>query len=353
MAVHLPEDVLGDIYEAVDSRALSQGTFSLTEASTTVEYVFDIEDRPQDYSDWIVNDVVVTVLGANYVSEMKLCRVPPLRHPLHPSLYASRITGLRGEGPLGRTDEQIDFLGAEIAENTPIRWGTWKRLRFVVEYTLPQWRICADGEVDAEYKRYVVPELQPGVEVITIAAGQMKFAENPGPGYDPPTAINTQFQSETALVLPKQTFTLLWKSVPQEFISADGGQTFRKLEEYVGKVNQSEFLGRAAGTLLMNPPKLTRYACSLFLPPDYRPQILYDVLFEFSYFRPPKANPDSPYEGHNLLPWRGAKTSARGARYLYATDTGTTLGSPLFDRREFDNLFTHVNLDSTVIVGGP
>lgn len=345
MPVRTPTDFRPEMLrERFGTEASNSAAFSGDAASVAVPYIIDLEEFPQNRDSWFLLDIVAATLGTAYCEGTRLRRILPFRHPQYSSCYARRITGMRGIGP-----REGDTLKAGYAETTlyggsqlNAGWMGFKKYELTIEYENIPWRVVGDEAEEVEYARNTLLEIAPTVEQITIAAGNMAWAENSDGGG---TEAGDPFQSDYSVIIPAQTLTLKWLDVPADFISPDSGYSFPKLQNTQGCVNSDTFLGRAPGTLLLKTVELVRKVSPLFevVSGYYRPVVLYDVTFVMSYFDPPKGNALSAFRGHNLVPTRrGVATD--GVVYLLATRDGTTSGPKLYRERSFASLFTHHTL---------
>lgn len=354
---HVPTElnVATMLREAGDSRSSASATFGPDDASVTVPYIVEVEDLPQDSLSWIWNDIICTILGYARADGTILHREPALRHPLFPSLHATRVTNMRGESPMDyfwsepsrpgvdESEAKVDeFFNLLIADPKQVGWWKFKRIAFDVEYTLPPWDIKTDEDTTAEYQRHVVYDTEADIEVYEFQGGSFRYV-----GLFDSSGNPRPFISVTAAILGKQTLRMTWKDVPKSFLMPEGEFFPTKFTEVVGKVNEFPIFGKEAGTLLAKPIKITRKKKPLFLTDGAGirvPSIVYDVEFEFSYFKPPLAGGLSYVAaGHNLFPSRDGDDGTE-IKYYLATNNGTLSGRPLFAKYDFEKLFTHWSL---------
>jgi hypothetical protein len=362
LPAHVPTefDVATMLREVIDSQSSASASFGPEDATVTVPYIVDVEQLPQDSLSWIWNDIVCVCLGYPRADGKVLRREPPVRHPLFPSLYATRILNMRGAGPMDyfwsegseppppspappvTPETVIQFENLLLFDPKQVGWWKFKRILFEVEYTLPAWDIRTDEETEFEYLRNCVIETESDLESYEFQAGSFRFVDlfdaqgKPRP-----------FASTTAAVLSKKTYRVTWRDVPSGFLMPENKFFPDKFDRAVGRVNDAEFLGCAAGTLLCKPIRIARKKRPVFITEatgTRTPTVVYDCWFEFSHFDPPRpAGATNDVRGHNLFPARTDET-IDSIEWHFATNTGQLTGQRLFRSFDFASLFTHWSL---------
>lgn len=373
MPTHVPSefDVPTMLREVIESQSAASASFGPDDATVTVPYIVDVEDLPQDSLSWIWNDIICVCLGYPRVDGTLLRREPPIRHPLFPSLYATRVLNMRGAGPLDYfwiesseppppeeeeggeegnpplADTVAQFLDLLLFDPKQVGWWKFKRILFEVEYTLLPWDIRSDEETAFEYQRNCVIETESDIESYEFQGGSFRFVDLfDGEGKPRP------FASTTSAILSKKTYRVTWRDVPSNFLMEDGRFFPKKFDEAVGRVNEVEFLGNAAGTLLCKPVRMVRKKKAVFISEEdgtRKPTVVYDCTFEFSHFDPPRpAGATNDIRGHNLFPARTSEASD-SIEWHFATNTGEIAGQRLFGSYDFAKLFTHWSLDGGLL----
>ena len=277
--------------------------------------------------------VVQEILGAAKYNRTtgNLDRTLPVRHPEFDWLYASRITSVK-----------------------PMKWLDKLRLPFgtisgylysilTIVFTQPRWTMLPDSQIDSlygsprqEWRRFVERRPEPSGDVLSRPNNSLKWAETGGVSGP---AVGETINEPLGQFLPKATEILVWKRVPQVGLFSDGG-TGQPTNVYaaVGTVNNATFLGRPAGTLLLQPPRLVPLEVPT-IPAAVganenlgQPAIFYDVELPMLHFDPPNGGAT---RGHNLAPFKNGK-------WYKVVDvlTGTT---SLFPTSDFSNIFKMVS----------
>jgi len=296
--------------------------------------------------------VADTSINAAQQQVAHLVRYLPWRHPLFPWLWASDCT-LQFRGTAHQNASGFGFEPVyTIGDDHP--------LELRVTFTPRTYNVLSETDVGfsqannyagSEFKRFVTTIENPRVEFITPQGGNFQFQFA-----DPITTIifgqSAPINQATPVRLAKKELKWIWHDVPHSAIYS-GSIGEEKLADHiiegVGKINNAEFAGYPAGTLLMQPPRITPKSppiqpTDLGRPTiDYAP-IAYDVEYTVLHFDPPydpqsrtfpAGLPDAPTRGWNLFP---NAVSASDAWYL-ATRSGTIQGDRLYADYNYDLFF--------------
>lgn len=275
---------------------------------------------------------------------------------------------LRREQP--HWDAELPWLFAHSVSFSPIvteansdnpNNSPYRNTPFAVEgnrYANYKWRICTvkyrafrclflpDSSISTasdEYKRNVQTTCAARIELLSADGGgsTLKYAETgpSGPGISP----LVPFPAPVGVLLPKASVTLEWLNVDRAYLSANEYVFYpEKLFARMGTVNNAEFMGFPAGTLLMQPPEFIENPWPV--ASDTSADVEYDVLrsvtvrFHFDYFDPEQGATSPLTRGHNTFPWR-----ANGKFFLCTRDGSTSLDKAFLRYTDFSKLFTHVS----------
>jgi len=299
-------------------------------------------------------------------SNFTLHRANPEAHPNFPMLYAYEISftpfnpninPANPSAPLQFVSPWYGTGNQTVTLNIAFHTYVVCTVRFRnFRYSFIDDSLITDPRM--EWMRNVFLDLDPSVEALSAdGIGQLTFAENAGGGIGGPKAGTTPFPAPLAELLAKATFTLNWLNVPFEFLSVETDYFYpSNIIDCLGKVNSQEFPFNSndpffPGQLLFDSVKFTQKTFPVAAADPSSPLVSVDVAMSLKYFDPPKGNTtvNSPYFGHNLMPWRGGKLQGldipdpTGGLYFYATRGGTLDGPPLLQCIDFNNIFISPN----------
>lgn len=320
---------------------------------------------------WIAGDDVVPaitrILGSVQRGEDgRLIRGLPLKHPQFPWMVASTISNIQGHGG----EWTVTVSAPPVQSESLPSFALYPWYLYEVEFEHFPWQVCDDESVQVvettwfdddgveqdtvyakEYQRFVDVSFEPGIEVVTANYGQQKFRRDDA---DPPHGYT--FPGSPRVYVPKATVIIRWHFVPFDLLLDAQSTLFR----YQGRINQTAFMGFAAGSLLYLSPRVKRY-----VPPvPYASFGETGVSFDESYLcdieliceytdrttpsAPTPTNANWMAEGHNLLPWYGDR------QYYYVTAVDPTVGSPDTDQTKWvpqyrSCLFQHLFTDPTAL----
>lgn len=331
--------------ERVGSIAKASAGFGMEGGRASIEY-----QMPWDE----VTDFCKDCLGSVTVDGGSLKRTLPKAHPVYSWLFAERVSTIEGfqYNTTDMSDSQLEAPAIEY-------YAKYNYAKVVVEFAPRPYSLFADEsigtdtvehyndggvattkDVTYEYWRYTTYKTKPSVEYLTAQHGQFRMA-----GTDPD---GIAFPGQVRLIKKSKALAITWHQVPQSV--AEGDNIYNGL----GRVNQHDWWGYAAGTLLF-----LGYETSDPVPPPF-PEMVTDpdigtgvpatekivnITFNFQYSEPELGAPSSPSNasfiayGHNVVPW------FKDGAYYYAT-TGTTQaqdpveGIPAYLSYPFELLFT-------------
>lgn len=280
---------------------------------------------------------------APIVSAYQLRRVLPANHPRYRGLVCTSVSA-QPFRPTATT--YAPYRGFPVAPGPAI--AEYAYAYVTLTFGQVKYQLYTDELMQIfgkqEYERYTYVEPEPVLEVLGSGADILKFAAGPYSGQE--------FQGGPAAYLPKQRLRYHWIDVPSAWLF--NGEVPVNVKAGYGKVNQTDFLGFPAGTLLLQGATFEKRLLPLIPATATRP-FSYDVVFDFLEFDPTRGTTTAPttttlppgttaaptttpapwsIRGHNLAP--GAD------RYWWpVTDTGSLGGRTLLEPYEFRRLFRH------------
>lgn len=303
-----------------------------------------------------LREAILYILGGvDIAGNGALSRQLPKANPLMPHHFASRITSIVGQGV--NVVAEADPLSAEpifpyyaLYQSVPAGGATTGGVYEVrVEFEPRPYDVIPDEEIsvkaddtyyndagvatlspwilNSEYQRFTDFEIDPTPTLAYAQIGQMSYYTGSAVVSDTSPHQKT-YAGFPFTVLPDGVFRVIWYQVPYALaFEAD-----HPMHAFVGRVNQREFLGRPAGSLLYMGAKFRRY-----LPPvpeydslstglTFRNAKVCDVIFTFNYTGrratdPPNfaaVNRNWIADGWNTQPWRGD-----GKFYYVGNSNGT------------------------------
>ncbi len=272
---------------------------SISLQSSTASAQYDIEAKDP------LNCVMFEqyILGWSYKKEIGadspplLKRVLPAFCPVRPYMYASCIAGAEGIANTGK------------ATNSAAS-AAWKLMRYTVQFETPPYPVKPDNAVTSELQRFVgITDITPSTETFKYRPGAFKWPSNA------PGVANTSFNDGVSFNVCKQQYTITWVNLPDDGLWTKGGfwkgGSSPNIEDGIGKLNTTTFMGKPPGTMLLESWKpIMRAMPNINLADawaknrlDYRPG--WDAQFNFCYFDPPHSATlvgTSQVGGHNLTP---------------------------------------------------
>lgn len=195
-----------------------------------------------------------------------LRRLTPLAHPdINPldlddgpgNMFASRINSIKGHKPLvGELSENDADINALAKKNV------FEAAIFEVQYENIGYQVREDDEVtdwpENEFERFLeILEPTPSSSYITLPGGTLNYIRESGS--TPPHGLPINFN--VGKIFSTMQFKFLWKRLPFDLFNPIAQSNWAKriwgdpadpdAEKLIGSVNKTEFLGFAAGTLLL------------------------------------------------------------------------------------------------------
>lgn len=338
--------------EAVDSTEPGQASFTLDGGGKQATYWLT-PSGPQDCL-----DAIVEILGTTSVEvgSGKLQRTLPKSHPQYPWLYASAINSIKGHG-ISPQDLDADLQDANTdLECEPItdRYVLYREYAYQITFTPRPFALVGDDEISFydgswynydgvleefqfvdEWTRYTVFTETPTMDFVTATQGQMTFRTQTGGTVAP---NGTAYAASPRMYLPNKTLKCMWMGVPYRYVTSINSF----LAQALGTINQNEWNGYPAGTLLfmgVTPtpytpvvPELVPWATTEGTTVQSTERLanleltwLYTTRGDRSYDLPtvaPGGNRNHIVAGHNLMPFLVNR------RFLYSASTGQVGGTP-------------------------
>lgn len=310
-----------------------------------------------------------------------LQRTPPVYHPRYPRLICNSVAAedfhLKpvnaggGNSTLKTSVTELPPLTAGI----PASYNTIRGTSIVSQTSYDLSKITArfapipylmlgdsqtqiGGAGGEEWRRWTWINQAPKTEIISLNGFQQIFFEGDGfPTPPSPTSnpYGNAFPSDIGTILVKSDIEITWEAVPEGWIFGRGPDDMpdnfpRNILLGLGTVNETEFLGYVAGTLLLNGVILERRPWPLAAGGESLNN--YTVRFQVSFFDPTKGysyiggipvqlNRPGDARGHNCLIWRGSFETGdlNAGMWFGASYDGATTGNGQFRKSEFRKLF--------------
>jgi len=302
-----------------------------TTASATLVGYINVEDYPLAVASILGYSVGIAFAG----NERLLVRMSPVCHPRVRNLYASsmRVTPYafaKAGDPMGARDQKevspiyqnrMSLYSQDRESYNVVKYASsYKTLRVEIDFSEFVGVTFASNRQpgfehtfwNQEFRRYTQQVFEHSLEIL-----QMDNAANLV--FDAGPARNQAFPTPLGVMLPQGKLYLKWMWVPHEFIADylyDHGKTLynRTIQKCLGRVNQYQFLGFDAGTLLFNSIKTE----PVVIPVAYADvnivtmKLAWNIEMEF-LFLDTKADEAYPVNadnlwrvrGHNVFPYRG------------------------------------------------
>lgn len=241
---------------------------------------------------------VVHALGTAWVEDERIRRINPIRHPYWNWMRTARIAykGVRFEGR--KIFTQIPGVNNGVAE--------YKLARFTVGFANYPWEFVEDDDMPDdpafEFIRNTWLEEVPSYQFLAAEGGgsvlKYAYTDTGGP------KVGQPFRAQMGTIASQIRYVLHWKWVPVDYIYK--GYIPTNIYKSMGKLNNDVvFTDFAKGTLLVEPPKITKFVT----PVRYGSGIPYfcDIDINLTYFDPPQGvttGPGAAWRGHNLAPYR-------------------------------------------------
>lgn len=260
------------------------------------------------------------LLGTQHTNQSnQLIRDMPARHPVWPEMFAREILSLKGVEPDGNL---------EPVQPAKLKSGNYEKFLIEVAFSQRDYPVLANDRVTSEAERFVVTKSKPYVENIVMEGGQLVF-EATGKDWDAQPILS----SRPIVRQEKATYSIDWYEVPLDFVANSSGEYVR-FEDAIGKLNDTTFMGKPAGTMLLDdydtPDVYTDPIATDLFGGD--PKRACDIRMTFKHFDPPRGLATETRRGWNLAP-------AYDGLYYWAKNPDTS--QPQFRDYEMNDLFTH------------
>ncbi len=268
----------------------------------------------------------------------RITRVPPMKHPYFPWLYASAITDVQGIKPNGT----IEVTTNVMEPNYTAAISKYKFAVLTVAFSSLPYAVMSNQQLaqppfnGSEIYRNVAKYTDTNANYISVNAGTFKFVS--GPQGAPQ---GTVFPLGTGKIQVKVDLRWIWHDVPEQSLFGPPPNNFIPTNIYacLGTVNAAPIWGFSTYELLMLPPKITPViqpiSPALMLFTDgVSPPRSYNVELLFQFFRP-TLGPNTTDGGH-----QAAFYVRDGLYYLIRStlNSGTT-GGFLFQSTDFNQVF--------------
>ncbi len=349
------------------SRPPGRASFSVEQQRATEVYLTQKANLP---------DAIIDILGdVQPDGDGGLERTAPVSHPAYPWLSAVAVSIT----PLGVTDDfdgtltEVTLAEDEL-ENPPIadNFMDYALYELTVEFAQLPYSLAPDDAVEAEtiewndeagvpqstdapaeWTRWTDWTYDAGLEVHFGQQGQMVFRRGDGGAVGSPKPHLFTFSGHPRVTIPKATVLFTWARVPYSYLTHRESTLVSK----IGTINQLDWYGWDAGTLLYHGPKvLRRYTPPV---PDrqawdggtyFAAEKLVDLqlVFEETFKTSPSVPPETDIEndnwiaaGHNLQPYLGGLALGGSSGCFYVTSPGTdpALQRPIYNSYPFQLLF--------------
>lgn len=350
-------DPATDIKETFELSGTQPGggdTFGLENAEATLVFLIDWR-KARAFTRWM--------LGFAYADgeyPFRLHRENPQYHPRFLRLTASTIhfssiapkANDEGTGTpeLNSPNYPAVFVLPNAVNKTAYYDSVFATVRYVrKDYDFrPDSYVADDGaEADPadELDRNAIVTPSPLVELLTAEGGksQVKWSEGGG-GLEP--LVDTVVSNSFAIRVSKVRLLLEWYSIPEQYLSNDPAMFFpEKLFSVIGKVNSVPLLGRPAGTLLCDAPKMQRFQYPVSTFDGIGGFFGWNLTIPLTYWNPTLGVPDTSEgvdddkaRGHRCLP-HAASTKFWGAK---REDTSDPLAQWLLEEADLNVMLEHI-----------
>lgn len=361
----MPDFTLYQYLERVANTSPATAGFSITGGQATVPYLVD----PSSTS---LAEAIPEILGSVGTHDDgsdhfgKLSRVLPKAHPAYPWMFCDRIESIIGLGGW-EINESAEVYEADTLISG---YAAYELLQLNLGFTPRPYAVLSDDSINTreityyppegddvetgiavpvadEYYRFTDYEILPGVEIASAQHGQMKLRST-----DDSLPGNAKTASGfPRITIQKSMIKFTWYQVPFGLVE----HPWSWIDRGVGMINQNDWYGWSAGSLLYLGVDIRRYT-----PPvperslwqgttSFSSDKMCDITFSFEYTRrtasgtpPTPARPNWLAAGHNLMP-----NIAGNRAFYYATavsganpDVNTDTWYPTYLSFPFEFLFT-------------
>lgn len=308
--------------------------------------------------------LIQQILGtAEITAQGSLKRELPAAHPYYDWLYATRISNIEGVTLDGLADAaqyqriiQTHFKDLAIYENYKVTVEFEPRPYIIMpddqvqafwQVNVPNYYNVANDFTNftdcAEYRRFVEISIEPNAEFLSTAVNSFQYKDSDAAINN--AQINATNGSGINIIVVKPTVKLTWYFVPYSMVFSSN------ITDALGKVNQYQFYGYPAGSLLFKGMEINKYsppyqtvAQGQFASPETTRMC--DITFVFELFKQssndisagiPAVSGYKVAFGHNLV------ISARDLKYYYAEIASGLVGAgrPVYGSYRMEKLFRY------------
>lgn len=342
-----------DIKEMFELGGMQPGggdTFGLESAEAALVYLIDWRKR-RAFTRWAIG-FAYGDKGAPF----NLHRENPQSHPAYPKLIAQTVH-LSSVAPKANDEESgapetnsPNYPAVFIEAGTVSKMGYYDSVFATVRYTRKDYDIRPDEYVTVptdELDRNCVISGSPEVSLLTAEGGvaQVMWVEGGGALQPSTTAGQNVVNNSFAVRVSKVKILLELYAWPENYLSNDTRMFFpEKIYNCVGKVNSTPFLGKPAGTLLMDAPKVQRFQFPVTTFDNLGAFFGVNLVIPLTYFNPTlgvldtdPTNNNKP-RGHRCLPY-SASTKWWGVK---REDQSDPLKQWLLEEADFNTMLEHI-----------
>lgn len=255
----MPLESLKLATERIGSRSMSTSGFSVAEGGrASIKLIVDEAD---------MESAVREALGSVTTFGTVIYRTPPVAHPHWQWMFCERISNIEGiefDAKIDATEE--DALFDTYVEVPPLPYyARYKRYELTLEFAPRPYAIIKDANLQTitgswydeagaqqvkgivcEWQRYLEEYYKPSAEYLTAAQGQLIWKMNANPAgrvmIDKPIA-----GGQIRQLIRSTAIDYVWHDVPYSWITDS-----RSKQTYgIGYINQNDWLGHKAGSLLL------------------------------------------------------------------------------------------------------
>lgn len=213
-----------------------------------------------------LDDAIVQLLGACEPSRLGgLNRTMPKAHPRFPWMFAQTISNIQGFGVTTQTAAEADLEATTLEQ-----FAEYPRYRLTVEFLPRMYPVLEDNKITSssvsytddsgnpasktcytEWERFTDYDILPQPQEITAQYGQMKFIRD-----DHPTEPSgNTFHGFPRILINNSQIRFRWIQVPFSYLDSSSSY----LTRYAGYINQQDWYGWPAGSLLYRGCTARRY----------------------------------------------------------------------------------------------
>lgn len=259
----------------------------------------------------------------------RLQRNLPKAHPRYPWLFARNIPNIVGRKFTGKVEVSDTLEAPSLGA-----YASYDRSLITIEFASVKHAVLPDGsipsesfyyyadddsgsgdgvfyDVPMEWLRFTDYDYNPRQELITAQMGFSQFRRGDGSAPATPRPHLETFAGRPRMVIPSAEIKFRWLNVPFSYIEHPEAWIVKG----IGRVNQRDWYGWPAGSLLylgVNNTRYTPIVPEMQMGEDalaFSMEKVADIEFSFAYTKraataaPTPANRSWIAAGHNLQPW--------------------------------------------------